>query len=315
MNDTATLSTSSFEAVVPEATSHASLPAAYKSNRIPECYVPKATFLLSSPNIMLSMQHHLRASTTSNQELYEILQNIEKELATNRSIMLDIQSRLSLLEQRTGNSPALVKSVTGVQHSQNQRTLRSPERKTWWDVYQSFLDSCDTPHSIHEPVKRPKNFSGFQFDFECSDYKRKTSSAPPDVGDVPDLTPTSERPSSTRPAPPNTSKIDPRHGYTEPNSMPRDNRGQNDIVEHVVAVDRLMIPKPPLLQSPPRSRKSANSLLSLSNDITALPAMPSQPSSPQISQDRRSYMKQVKNRVERSSLKKLFRISRTTAHD
>ncbi|KAH7066209.1 hypothetical protein BKA63DRAFT_157270 [Paraphoma chrysanthemicola] len=315
MKSTATSSTASFEAVVPEATSHASLPAAYRSKRIPECYIPKTTFLLGSPNIMLSMQHHLRAPTASNQDLYEILQNIEKELATNRSIMLDIQSRLSLLEQKTSLSPALVTTFPGTKVSHSQTPLRSPERKTWWDVYQSFLDSCDSPHSIHESVKRPKNFSGFKFDFECSNHNRKTSSAPPDIGDIPELTPTSERPSSIRRAPPSTSKVDQRPRHAGPNPMPRNTHGEDDIVEHVVAVNRLMLPKPPLLQSPPRSRKSANSILSFNNDITALPAMPSQPSSPQIIKDRRGYLKQVKNRVERSSLKKLFRISRTTAHD
>ncbi|KAF2023262.1 hypothetical protein EK21DRAFT_95045 [Setomelanomma holmii] len=292
------------------------LPTSHRRTKQPESYVPKSEMLHHPSPTTQPSNHPQNTAAATNQALANMLGNIEKELAASRSIMLNMESRLSLLEQRIGTGTASAASkdlLASEKREENRIASRAPTTRSWWDVYETFLDSCDTPLNAHDPQGRPKHFSGFQFDFERHGEQPTSPPVIPDIRDVPDLTPSSERARSTKASPASGGHST---GYcTKPATVSPSARNDviiDDIVEHVVAVDRMLLPRPPLLQSPPPSRKSPNTITGVGDDLTALPAMPSRPATPQVAQNRNRYFKGVRSMFQRLSPKAKHCFSRGT---
>lgn len=234
------------------------------------------------------------ASTTksklrkSNHNLIEMLQSIQTELTAHRSIMLDIQSRLSHLEHpsffnskvgRPNDSP----EVMEVEHAPIKRDNNiTRESQAWWESCQNFAQNCDTPFNVNEFLKTPRRLSGFEFNFEALNTKPVTPPITPEMDDIPGLTPASDRDEQSDAG---TSEdfaqilTDARFPTSDPTL--RNDEDGSDIVEQIVEFDKIKIPMPPLLQSPPRSLRSKSaSILSPGEDITALPNLPPPPPPP-----------------------------------
>lgn len=251
----------------------------------------------------------------SNQRLLELLESVQGELDKQRALMRDIQSRVSTLEQESNsNTVTRVQSMATPTKTISQIRSKQPssnlplESRTWWEACQNFAHNCDTPFNATEFLATPPRFSGLDFDFNFdTDDDAHTIVAPsaapvPDLTDVPGLTPESEEDditmyifSETRPAsalsPPADAGAVPvitrPRAVTFPCVHASDTRTETetetDILERIVEVSRFKMPRPPMLQSPPRSVKSSASVVALEDgneDITALPVMPSREPTP-----------------------------------
>ncbi|KAH7377340.1 hypothetical protein BKA66DRAFT_588925 [Pyrenochaeta sp. MPI-SDFR-AT-0127] len=246
------------------------------------------------------------ASTTksqlrhSNHTLIEMLQNIQTELTAHRSIMLDIQSRVSNLEHttRVDNKEGSVRlpEINEVQLPPIKRTSNlTRESQAWWESCQNFAHNCDTPFNVNEFLKTPRRFSGFDFNFEAMKAKQGTPPMTPEVDDIPGLTPASDRDEHSD-ADTHEDLAQPFTDARFPTSDPTLGNGDDgsDIVERIVEFDKIKIPMPPLLQSPPRSLRSKSaSILSPEEGITALPDLPPPP--PPVAETSQRYYKGIKS--------------------
>lgn len=186
-------------------------------------YLPKGNTTLNRfSDITTSTKRASYASTTkselrqSNQQMFEMLQNLQTELATHRAIMLDIQSRLSFLEQ---DAPTMVDSCGPEVLSPVVDELKPPQRsppppppkhaslvippgresQSWWQACQNFAENCDTPIDPQEFLKTPSPFEDFDFHFgglATADTVRPETPVELAIDDVPALSPESERHSS-----------------------------------------------------------------------------------------------------------------------
>ncbi|KAL6702790.1 hypothetical protein ACN47E_000926 [Coniothyrium glycines] len=225
---------------------------------------------------------HLRES---NNTLTEMLDSVQKELTIHRTIMLDMQSRIVHIERLSHLS-------TSSRHNPNSRGRpRNPRRcsltlesQAWWEACQNFAHNCDTPFNAAEFLRTPRRFSGFDFDLEAEVQGKKhctTPTAPPELEDVPALTPASDMDERDE-------RVDTPETHVK--LQEKENRGHDrapelaprhdttDILERVVSFNKLRIPPPPILQSPPRSLRSnpskTVSVCSRDESLTALPMMP-----------------------------------------
>ncbi|KAF2186686.1 hypothetical protein K469DRAFT_572250 [Zopfia rhizophila CBS 207.26] len=211
-----------------------------------------------------------------------MLQNIQTELSAHRSIMLDIQHRVSHLEHESvasanGDAPQLaaLQALEGHGSKRNSR-LVPPEGQTWWQACQNFARNSDPPMSAAEFLRTPKRFSGIDWQYGPPSAKPQTPPmTPPDVEELPPLTPTSEDEDSEH------SDIDtPRAKHdVEINadeviaSTPKEAEVeiQDDIKESFVDVDKKKMPSAPILHPPPGGKPiSVNS----EEVITAVPTAP-----------------------------------------
>ncbi|KAF2708005.1 hypothetical protein K504DRAFT_503192 [Pleomassaria siparia CBS 279.74] len=146
------------------------------------------------------------ASTTksslrhSNHLLVQMLQNITNELSTQRSIMLDIQHRVSHLEHESVNNDPPMSALRALEdrRSKPNNGLAAPESQTWWEACQNFARNSEEPLSAKEFLRTPKRFSGFDWNFGpapgpgLKSQMNTPPATPPEVEDLPPLTPTSE---------------------------------------------------------------------------------------------------------------------------
>ena len=238
------------------------------------------------------------ASTTkselrqSNQQLFEMIQSLQAELATHRAIMLDIQSRLSFIEQ---DAPTMVEDGATEIFSPAVDELKPPQRpppppprrasslippgresQSWWQACQNFAENCDTPFSAQEFLKAPGGFEDFDFHFgglatgDTSEDVQPSSPMEVKIEDTPALSPKSERQSSE------VARLRSPSIFSE--GAPRtsgltltDSDEPDDIIEQIVDFKKPAA-LPPLLLHPPPSGRTA-SLLSV-EEITALPDLP-----------------------------------------
>ncbi|PSN65008.1 hypothetical protein BS50DRAFT_49315 [Corynespora cassiicola Philippines] len=207
------------------------------------------------------------ASTTkstlrqSNQILMEMLQNIQSELTTHRTIMLDIQHRVSHLECESNASVnndaplAALKALEGHgTHSKRGSKLLPPESKDWWQACQNFARNSDPPMSAGEFLRTPQRFSGFDWQFNAPAAKPDTPpDSPPNVEDIPALTPTSDHENTDVDTPRGT--IDFKSEEME-TSTPRIDEIEepDDIRESMVEVNKRKMPAPPVLQPAPSGK-------------------------------------------------------------
>ena len=246
----------------------------------------------------------------------DMMHTIQKDFAACRSMMLDIQSRLWLLERKSSTH-----GITTVPYN----AVSSGEKPTT-----DFLNL-------------PKRLSAFRFDFE------EELAEAPAIEDVPALSPTTrslaesktsrprysvfppatkndhmfemrkaharlsmvprERVSSTRPSA--------RRAHTAPTTNKHSSLApvtkEDDIIEQIVDVNLMARPAPPFIQSPPLSRRSrviSHSRESLGNDITALPAMPAPLMTGEIERGQKRYSRSLRSLLgSRGSVRSLKRSS------
>lgn len=233
-----------------------------------------------------------RASTSksqlrrSNEILTETLESIKRELGHQRTIMLSLQTRILQIECESHSAKMVhptqrkisIQGEDGSPPSSNMSNI-TRESQTWWEACQNFAHNCDTPFNATEFLKTPQPLSGFDFNFGVQDDYPGAPPGTPALEDVPGLTPSSLRDEQS-----NKSLKESFKAMNRP--FPLSNRSTSpseagsDIVERIVEFDRVRIPAPPILQTPPRSiRSKPESVMSVEEDITALPSMPPRPES------------------------------------
>ncbi|KAI8932425.1 hypothetical protein NX059_010611 [Plenodomus lindquistii] len=235
----------------------------------------------------------------SNVRLLELLESVQEELNKQRILMRNIHNRVSTLELESDNNTATRFSpvatpttLLSVPQTRNKSPAKSasllPESRAWWEACQNFAHNCDSPFNATDFLATPKRLSELQFDFNFDDGGGddvQTVAAPlatpiPELHDVPGLTPESDDDENIEyPAmalsPPGDIPITRPRAVTFPWAAPS-GTSESDIVERVVEFSHVKIPRPPILQSPPRSLKSKASVLMLGGseeEITALPPM------------------------------------------
>lgn len=268
-------------------------------------------------DVTLSTKRASYASTTkselrqSNHQLFEMLQSVQSELATHRAMMLDIQSRLSFLEQDT---PTMVESCEPDVLSPAEEKIAAPtrpppppprrpsslippglERQSWWQACQNFAENCDTPFNATEFLGKPSHFDDFDFHFgglATDEGVRPESTLILDIDEVPALSPESEHhpsevveieleaPLASSPELGRLSceTVESRSPSVFSEAAPRtsgltmEHREEIDnIIEQIVEFKKPAA-LPPLLLHPPPSGRAA-SILSV-EEITALPDLP-----------------------------------------
>lgn len=279
-------------------------------------------------DVTMSTKRASYASTTkselrqSNHQLFEMLQTVQSELATHRAMMLDIQSRLSFLEQ---DAPTMVESCEPGVLSPTDEKMAPPsrpppppprrassliapglERQSWWQACQNFAENCDTPFNAQEFLKTPGNFDDFDFHFgglTSAETVQPQSYLVLDIDEVPALSPESEHhpagivdieleePCASSPKPERLSSesVESRSPSVFSEAAPRTSgltvdhcEEIDNIIEQIVEFKKPAA-LPPLLLHPPPSGKTL-SIMS-EEEITALPEL--QPIAPVISESQR----------------------------
>ncbi|KAF2790615.1 hypothetical protein K505DRAFT_282331, partial [Melanomma pulvis-pyrius CBS 109.77] len=207
------------------------------------------------------------ASTTksslrhSNHLLIEMLQNITVELSAHRSIMLDIQHRVSHLEHESINSDPPLSALRALEGHRSKRNSRviPPEGQAWWEACQNFARNSEEPLSAKDFLRTPKRFSGFDWKFgpAPSVGTHTPPATPPEVDHLPPLTPTSEgeeeEGDSTDIDTPTKHIIDMRVDeiLSSPKKMKLEEDVESDIKEHTVEVNKGNMPAAPVLLPAP----------------------------------------------------------------
>ncbi len=261
------------------------------------------------------------ASTTksqirqSNYQFMEMLQSIQEELSLHRSIMTDIQSRISKLEQPAPlefkvNSPL---ATYESRYPPSRKTSNvGQECYSSWTTRPSpapLLQTTTIESSARSGsgyLRTPRRFSGFDFNFDSLKQTLDTPPRTPDPGEAStsaieadglilaseiDQGPEVDTPSRQ-------AETINRHiatfggaltSHTIPSNPPQSPiselpseswehyQEESDIVEHVIEFDMIHVPRPPKLQSPPRSSRSkplSSTPTSREEYITALPEVP-----------------------------------------
>jgi hypothetical protein len=194
----------------------------------------------------------------SNHLLIEMLQNIQSELATQRTIMLDIQHRVSHLEDESSigednsNTLAALKALEGGKDaSRRSSKMIGPEGLFWWETCRNFARNSESPIDMGEFLRTPRPSSGLKESLRPN----TPPTTPPAVDDLPPLTPTSEECDSNVSTP---MKHDILLGEEIFSSTPRgsgvDDDAGSDIKERVVEVNKKRLPAPPVLLPPPGAK-------------------------------------------------------------
>ncbi|KAH6639208.1 hypothetical protein C7974DRAFT_388031 [Boeremia exigua] len=246
----------------------------------------------------------------SNQQMFEMLQTLQTELATHRTLMLDIQSRLSFLEQ---DAPTMVDLSASEALSSPLDEPKAPsrpppppprrpssliepglERQSWWQACQNFAENCDTPFNVKEFITTPSRFEDFDFHFGGlpTDGVRPQTPVEIDIENVPALSPESAAndsdvsdieveepfslsPEAGRPSSEDAESLSPSifsEGAPRTSGLTMtDCEDIDNIIEQIVEF-RKPAALPPLLLHPPPSGRDA-SIFSV-EEITALPDLP-----------------------------------------
>lgn len=220
----------------------------------------KCASMISSKRVSVASQSTTKSALRqSNQLLIEMLQNIQVELAAHRTIMLDIQHRVSHLEHESNASvndaPSAALRVLEGHKDASRRNSRlvPPEGRAWWEACQNFARNAEPPLSATEFLRTPKRFSGIDWQYGVPSAKPNTPPAtPPDVDDLPPLTPTSEEDDHYYvPTPyPHDIELDDEEVVASTPKMD-ESVYEDDIKEHTVEVNKKKLPTPPILQPPP----------------------------------------------------------------
>ncbi|CAI6334913.1 unnamed protein product [Periconia digitata] len=232
-----------------------------------------ASKLTSNRSSMASVSTTKSQLRHSNQVLIGMLQNIQSELEAHRSLMLDIRDRVAHLEDDTEASvyhdAYALRALEGNKRGSWLPPLPPPEGLSWWNAVQAFARNSEPPISATEFLRTPRPCSAI--DWPLGPAPAVESVTPPDVDDLPPLTPTSESENSDLDTPiRHDINLGKRISSPRPNSSSVEN--ENDIKEIEVEFDKIKLPAPPLLKPAPAGRPTATS------DETADPvAEPTEP--------------------------------------
>jgi hypothetical protein len=224
----------------------------------------------------------------TNKRLIEMLQAMQTELASHKAMMLDLQSRISLLEHdAAGIEEEAPAHVSPVLLEQLQLDLPSPvipagrESMSWWEACRNFADNCDTPFSAQEFLKTPGDYDEFDFHFgglvtnpsvvNIGMNPDVEPASPPAVADLPSLTPTSDRDEQSQSSSPILSPQEVVEDLTLI-STSEDGFEYDDIVERIVEFSKPRTLRPLLLHPPPTGKSTSD----LDMGITALPQFPAE---------------------------------------
>jgi hypothetical protein len=196
----------------------------------------------------------------TNNILIHMLNNIQTELAAHRTIMLDIQHRVSHLEHESSASvgidtprAALLTLEGNRDASRRSSKLVPQEGRTWWEACQNYARNAEPPISAREFLRTPVRHSGFDFQFSDRFQANNPPATPPAVDDLPPLTPTSEEGGSSEFGTPTRHDISLGEELltSTPTTEKTDAEIETDIQEHIVEVTKGKMPAPPTLQPPP----------------------------------------------------------------
>lgn len=260
-----------------------------------------------------SLRNSKRASTATasttksqlrqtNQVLIQMLGNIQQELAAHRTIMLDIQQRVSHLEYESNASAspstprAALNKLEGQGASRRSSRLVPPEGRTWWEACQNYARNAEPPMSAREFLRTPVRFSGFDLPFQVPLEPPAPSSppSPPSVADLPPLTPTSDGEDDSDSdgsdvGTPSRHEIrleDDDLITSTPTMQSPSADDSSDIREHTIEVFAKKMPTPPVLQPPPSGK---GVLVEGNNTVTAMAI------EPEIGTNSHRYFKGVKS--------------------
>ncbi|KAK7186713.1 hypothetical protein DPSP01_001066 [Paraphaeosphaeria sporulosa] len=220
----------------------------------------------STMNLSSKRSSRASASTTKSQLrhtnaiLVDMLQNIQNELAAHRTILLNIQDRVSTLEDESNatvnnDAPQLTLRALEGQDAPSKRNSRllAPEVSSWWQACQTFASNAEPPMSAREFLKTPQRLSGFDFKWEVPNTPPIT---PPDVDDVPPLTPTSDEGEHSDLGSPLGQNVFLGEEITASTPMIAgpSNGADIDIMERTVEFDAKKLPAPPALQPAPSAK-------------------------------------------------------------
>ncbi|KAF1955048.1 hypothetical protein CC80DRAFT_536453 [Byssothecium circinans] len=205
----------------------------------------------------------------TNHLLIGMLQNIQSELETHRTIMLDIQHRVSHLESESevgrdeDRHLSTLHVLEGSKNASQRNSMRVPqEGLSWWQACQAFARNSEPPISAAEFLRTPKRVSGFEFDFfrPQSEKPNTPPSTPPQIDDLPPLTPTSEDGENSDLDTPTRHDI--FVGEDMYTSTPRMSPTQPDVDDEIkgqeVEVNKKHMPMPPILMPPPAGKNIAS---------------------------------------------------------
>lgn len=269
----------------------------------PMIHVPTGNKTLNRfSDITTSTKRSSSVSTTksqlrqSNAQLLTMLQNIQSELATHRAIMLDVQARLSFIEQDAptmvdeNNAPEILSPVVNDLKPPQRAPPPPPPRRassiippgresqSWWQACQNFAENCDTPFNASEFLTTP----GGQFeDFDFHFGGLTTGGDEDEVIPVPspiELADTSApSPVSNQHSPSSPSSVSPSPNtfYSNENaplihSLTPQTSPIDTIIEQIIEFKKPTALRPLLLHPPPSGRTA--SLRSV-EEITALPCV------------------------------------------
>ncbi|KAF2013891.1 hypothetical protein BU24DRAFT_424923 [Aaosphaeria arxii CBS 175.79] len=242
---------------------------------------PKIQVISASPNgskhstkSRMSSNRCSVASTTkselrrSNHLLIEMLQNIQAELTTHRTILLDVQHRVTHLENESvaslhDDEPLIsaLQRLEGRASKRNSTMVPPPESQSWWQACQNFAHNSDTPMSANEFLKTPVRFSGLGWEYGVPTRPHTPPLSPPEVDDIPALTPTSEHEEhSDDDTPRKLQHKDNDAVVSEVRSAtPHITEGNDDydVKEHTVEVDKRNMPPPPNILPAPAGKSVA----------------------------------------------------------
>lgn len=242
----------------------------------------------------------------SNHQLFEMLQDVQSELATHRTLLHDIQSRLSFLEN---DAPTMVGTCEPDMLSPVEEKIAAPtraapppprrpsslippglERQSWWQACQNFAENCDTPFNAQEFLGKSSALDDFEFHFgglPTDGGARPESTLILDLDELPALSPSSSHvpeiaeltldnsasprhsTSTVSSASPSVFSLEPAPRTSNLTALDADEIDQ--IIEQIVEFKKPATLPPLLLHPPPTSRAS---MLSVDESITALPDLP-----------------------------------------
>ncbi|KZM25819.1 uncharacterized protein EKO05_0002600 [Ascochyta rabiei] len=260
----------------------------------PKIYVPTGNKTLNRfSDITTSTRRSSYASTTksqlrqSNQKLFEMLQNVQTELATHRAIMHDLQTRLSFIEQDAPTmvedcAPEILSPADDLKPPQRPPPPPPPRRtsslippgresQSWWQACQNFAENCETPFDAQEFLKTSARFEDFDFHFGgLSTGGESHPPSPIEIIVTPALSPKSKRQPSENDGPRLPIILSERAPRTSSLTV-EDEEERDSIIEQIVEFRRPAVLRPLLLHPPPSGRTA--SFLSV-EEITALPDLP-----------------------------------------
>lgn len=275
------------------------------------------------PSYASSTKTQLRQT---NRTLVEIVQSAQSELATQRQAMLDMQARILHLESvlysnKTGSAP---RRTDATKHSKSQikssksMPLRIEQR--WDTTTQTKSAKLDRTPSMPEFWESPSRFSGFNFNFDLLETVPRSQPGSHQPYEAPEVYHPS-KPPSTNALSRNmtaedgqTSKRMSRNDIIDRTSMYHD--AVSDIKEHVVEYEKVKVPIPPLLHSPPKSARSKVAPIAHDKDeeLTALPRMPSQ-TLPEVQENMSRGRKGIKSMFIYRTFSRSFKSDCTHAFD